>query len=710
MKIFSFLLLLVFASNSFSQDSFNHAIHLSKLAPEGVLLDKGWKFQAGDNPEWAMPGYDDRGWRSINPALELHNLPEVREAEIGWFRLKLEVDSLLASKSLAILVSTIGASEIYLNGKLIYRFGIVSANYKEEQTRFFFDRPFSLKLDQQTSHVIAIRYSFNKENLYLRFTNTRPCMRLILNTNNQAFTDYIEREGFYSTLRSIQVSFYLPLGFLLLFLYFSYRRKKEYLYIGVFCFCFFLGMLMNILALESNSVSELSFYLLADEILLLFGAFAFINGIYTLYKQKKSWFYYVMVVYGLLVIPFFFGFPDWSGVYNDCFFPLINFEFLRLHLQAVRRRRPGAWILLITSILLAVGLICFIWLSVTNQRTLSNLVSSICFVLPGVALSLFFAGEFAATRSALRLRLLEVEGLSQKTIAQEKEKQQILATQNETLDKQVTERTAELSQSLKDLKETQAQLIQREKMASLGELTAGIAHEIQNPLNFVNNFSDVNLELAEELHEELKAGHLQAAVLCAEEIIENERKISHHGKRADEIVKGMLQHSRTSTGKKEPTDINSLADEFLRLSYHGIRAKEKTFYATLQKDFDKNLEKINLIPQDIGRVLLNLYNNAFYAVSDKKKEQKDGYEPTVSVSTKKINDKIEIRVADNGNGISQKILDKIFQPFFTTKPTGQGTGLGLSLSYDIIKAHGGEIKVETKEGEGAEFIISLPVS
>jgi two-component system, NtrC family, sensor kinase len=195
-------------------------------------------------------------------------------------------------------------------------------------------------------------------------------------------------------------------------------------------------------------------------------------------------------------------------------------------------------------------------------------------------------------------------------------------------------------------------------------------------------------------------------------IAENEQKINHHGKRADAIVKGMLQHSRASSGKKEPTDINALADEYLRLTYHGLRAKDKTLNVTMQTDFDAGLSsvggKINIIPQDIGRVLLNLYNNAFYAVSEKKKVQQEGYEPTVSVSTKKINEKVEIKVKDNGNGIPQKVLDKIFQPFFTTKPTGQGTGLGLSLSYDIIKAHGGEIKVETKEGEGAEFIIQLP--
>jgi signal transduction histidine kinase len=272
-------------------------------------------------------------------------------------------------------------------------------------------------------------------------------------------------------------------------------------------------------------------------------------------------------------------------------------------------------------------------------------------------------------------------------------------------------------------------------MASLGELTAGIAHEIQNPLNFVNNFSEVNTELIDELKKELAVsgnqsavGSRQLAVEIIDDIKANSEKIIHHGKRADSIVKGMLQHSRSSSGQKELTDINALCDEYLRLSYHGLRAKDKDFNAKFETDFDSTLPKINVIPQDIGRVILNLINNAFYAVNEKAKKAVD-YEPTVVVSTRLesgthagvigITNIIKIIVKDNGNGIPKKVLDKIFQPFFTTKPTGQGTGLGLSLSYDIVKAHGGELQVETKEarpddpvgrGEGSEFIIYLPVS
>jgi signal transduction histidine kinase/ligand-binding sensor domain-containing protein len=283
-----------------------------------------------------------------------------------------------------------------------------------------------------------------------------------------------------------------------------------------------------------------------------------------------------------------------------------------------------------------------------------------------------------------------------------------LKRENALLETKVTLRTTELHESMEELKATQSQLIQSEKMASLGELTAGIAHEIQNPLNFVNNFSEVNRELIEEMQQEMDKGNLVDAKAISDDIKENEVKISHHGKRADAIVKGMLQHSRSSSGVKEPTDINAMADEYLRLAYHGFRAKEKEFNVALRTDFDKSIGTIGVMPQDISRVLLNIFNNAFYSVNEKNKSVTTGYEPTVSVTTIKTDKNITISIKDNGNGIPQKVVDKIFQPFFTSKPTGQGTGLGLSLSYDIIKAHGGEIKVETKPGESAEFIIQLP--
>ena len=270
-----------------------------------------------------------------------------------------------------------------------------------------------------------------------------------------------------------------------------------------------------------------------------------------------------------------------------------------------------------------------------------------------------------------------------------------------------------IEKAYNDLKLTQQQLIQSEKMASLGELTAGIAHEIQNPLNFVNNFSEVNKELIEELMEERHKAQRKETQDIEDKVLDdikaNEEKINHHGKRADAIVKGMLQHSRSSTGQKESSEINALVDEYLRLAYHGLRAKDKSFNAGIKTDFDSSIGQIKIVPQDIGRAILNLINNAFYAVNEKAKVQSaaGGYKPLVVVNTKRKENKIEIKIADNGNGIPQNVVGKIFQPFFTTKPTGQGTGLGLSLAYDIVKAHGGEIKVNTTEGEGSEFIVVL---
>jgi signal transduction histidine kinase len=303
---------------------------------------------------------------------------------------------------------------------------------------------------------------------------------------------------------------------------------------------------------------------------------------------------------------------------------------------------------------------------------------------------------------AIAARKVELEGLvAERTVE--------LTTQKE-----------ELQSTLDELRTTQAQLIQSEKMASLGELTAGIAHEIQNPLNFVNNFSEVNQELLMEMNVEIEKGNLDEVKLIIKDIIENEQKINHHGKRADAIVKGMLQHSRSSSGIKEPTEINALADEYLRLAYHGLRAKDKSFNATMKTDFDKSIGKLKVVPQDLGRVILNLITNAFYAVNEKKKApQPPGgalYEPTVTVRTSFLppaggqRGTCLISVSDNGNGIPQSALDKVFQPFFTTKPSGQGTGLGLSMSYEIVtKGHGGELKVENKIGEGATFTIVLPV-
>ncbi len=299
-----------------------------------------------------------------------------------------------------------------------------------------------------------------------------------------------------------------------------------------------------------------------------------------------------------------------------------------------------------------------------------------------------------------------------KRISERKDELEILVAERTT---EITKQRNELQETVKELQATQAQLIQQEKLASLGELTAGIAHEIQNPLNFVNNFSEVSMELIDEMEEEMAKGDMEEATAIANDIKQNLEKIRHHGKRADGIVKGMLQHSRASSNVKELTNLNTIADEYFRLAYHGLRAKDKSFNADLVTNFDPNLPEINIVSQDVGRVLLNMFTNAFYAVHQKQKTIGGDFKPKVEVSTRVISaangKELEITVKDNGSGIPDAIKDKIMQPFFTTKPAGEGTGLGLSLSYDIIvKAHKGHINIQSKEGEGTSFIITLPLA
>jgi two-component system NtrC family sensor kinase len=298
-------------------------------------------------------------------------------------------------------------------------------------------------------------------------------------------------------------------------------------------------------------------------------------------------------------------------------------------------------------------------------------------------------------------------------LQQEREKHLLLEQQNERLEQQVQQRTADLQQSLNHLQATQRQLIQSEKLASLGELTAGVAHEIQNPLNFVLNFSEVSVELVQELKEEvlhqLPATTMAPAAELLQNLEDNLQRITQHGQRAGGIVQGMLLHARTSASERQPTNLNALTDQFLRLAYQGMRAKDKTFNVTIETQFAPDMELVSVAPQDIGRVLLNLFNNALYALRKRQQAQEPSYQPLLQVTTQCRSGQVELRVRDNGPGIAADVLDKIFQPFFTTKPTGEGSGLGLSISYDIVtQGHGGQLLCQTQEGAYTEFIMRLP--
>ena len=442
----------------------------------------------------------------------------------------------------------------------------------------------------------------------------------------------------------------------------------------------------------------------------------------------------------LITIAFYFSFFVGSFVIKDpatkmnLVFLISVFNIISLIIICTatgRKNRFGYWVMIPYLLMLFSVIISIISLSTGSPPPFMGLPhSNLGFLIDLVLLAYIISIRFKLEQKQEEAARLEAQEL---LYLQTKENERIIINQNILLEQKVTERTKaleqqklvvektnnELEETLGDLKSTQAQLIHSEKMASLGELTAGIAHEIQNPLNFVTNFSEVSSELLDEMKTELANNNKDEVLVIADDLKRNLEKINHHGKTVGNIVKGMLQHSRASTGQKELTDINALAEEYLRLSFLGFRAKDESFNAQIKTDFDETLSsdkdgngKIRIVPADIGRALLNLINNAFYVVLEKKKKHShdESFEPTVLVSTRREKEYIEIRVKDNGFGIPKELADKIFQPFFTTKPTGEGTGLGLSLSYDIItKEHGGELKVVSKENEGAEFIIKLPI-
>jgi two-component system NtrC family sensor kinase len=677
------------------------AARTTKFASGWIALDSGWKFKAGDNSDWARPGFDDSSWQPISLFQDLYNLPQIPKNGIVWFRLKLTTDSTLLNRQLVMRIYQTGASEVYLDGKLIHRFGIVSAN--PDSVKYYSPNGIllSFPVAYNTGQTLAIRFAnlSNRYPIYLNFlrSNLEPWVTTLDNASDDNFT------RFYRTYNNrinigIGVATILCVLYLSLFLFFPAQKINLYFSLSNFFFALFL--IFNTININYHGASfKFGIFSIAFTVIYLV---LFLYCIYKIFNQKLGWIYWSLLVAGIISVPAVFLIN--GGVISTIIAVLILIDILRISIRSLPHNKAGAWIILIG---VTIDLIYWTFNLLSGLGIIIipgiDSYSSFAFLLAPLSLAIYLGYAFGMTSQSLRQKLVQVEQLSN-------EKQQILSAQKETLENQVKKRTSELNQSLENLRSTQSQLIQSEKMASLGELTAGIAHEIQNPLNFVNNFSEVSNELIDEMNSELASGNLQLATEIAGDIKQNLEKINQHGKRADAIVKGMLQHSRSSTGVKEPTDINALADEYLRLSYHGLRAKDKSFNATLKTDFDETIGNINIIPQDIGRVLLNLMNNAFYAVAEKKKTSQEGYEPTVLISTKRVNEKVEITVADNGNGITQKVLDKIFQPFFTTKPTGEGTGLGLSLSYDIVKAHGGEIKVETKAGEGSEFIIQLPIA
>jgi len=699
--------------------------------PDFLSIDTTWKYHPGmAKPEYFDPNFDDQQWQTVsNKYLDTLFLHSVNWSGTGVFRKKFTVPDSLRNRRAEFFIGQGGASEIYLDGKLVCRFGIVAGTPRDE---YINQKAVQIELDSQSSHQLVLYYSNHIDTALLsRFGFVGYGIKLSI--YNPADDDPLD--SFTHAVISICIILSFCLFFLFVYGFYPFRLASlmSALYLANFSMIFIGGILTlstNFKTLVlGNDVWNIGFDCNPIWNVL------FLYSIYYKRMPKRSW---ILVAVMIIFVSFIFFATPLSLKIVVPIIIFISLEGWRIIILGIRDKRTGFWILAIGTFISLLGSFIaifdafnfFPWYLTTTQIILA-IVTDLSFPL---TLSLQLAWEFGTSNRDLRRQLAHVNDLSRKNLEQEQEKQQILAEQNEMLEKQVTERTHEVvsqkqeiekqrdqvTYTLGELRSTQNQLIQSEKMASLGELTAGIAHEIQNPLNFVNNFSELNTELIEEMNREIDSGNLVQIKNIATDLGQNTEKITHHGKRADAIVKGMLLHSRKSTGQKEPTDINALTDEYLRLSYHGLRARDKSFNANMETSFDETLGKINIIPQDIGRVLLNLFNNAFYAVNEKgilvnqsgspANTAGKSYEPLVSVSTKKTDGKVEVRITDNGTGIPQKVVDKIFQPFFTTKPTGQGTGLGLSLSYDIIKTSGGTIEVQTQEGSGTTFIIQLPIN
>jgi two-component system, NtrC family, sensor kinase len=686
-----------------------------------LAFDTTWKYHDGPaKQQFFESDYDDHDWQTVKNDF-LQNLPgniTIRPI-LAVFRKKFNVPDSLKNRRFELFVDQFGASEIYLDGKLVYRFGSLTEQSRDE---IILQKAVQLVLDSQSSHLLAIYYSSHiRESVISRFDLIN--YDIALSPLVPQFDNTMEPSP--HALVSLSIILVFCLFFCFVYGFYPYRLASlmSALMLANFSLIFLAGVVDIFTSVNSfiitNDLWQIGFTLNPGWNLL------FLYSLYYRKLPKRSW-----IPAGLMIVsvPFVLYYSPFPFHIIVPLLALYQIESWRILILGIRNKRTGFWILFIGEAISIFGSLIsifdlfnfFPWYLTTTQTVLA-IVTDLSFPL---TLALQLAWEFGSANRDLRRQLAQVSDLSNKNLEQEKEKQQILASQNEMLEKQVAERTFQVvsqkeeiekqrdqvTTTLGELRATQNQLIQSEKMASLGELTAGIAHEIQNPLNFVNNFSEVNTELIDEMKKEIDAGNMNQIKSITADLQLNTEKITHHGKRADAIVKGMLQHSRKSTGLKEPTDINALAAEYLRLSYQGLRARDKTFNAGMETRFDESIGKINIVPQDLGRVLLNLYNNAFYAISERAKQESGRYEPTVTVSTKKLADYVVISVMDNGTGIPQKVLDKIFQPFFTTKPTGQGTGLGLSLSYDIVKAHGGELNVNTKEGLGTEFVIRIPVT
>ena len=683
-----------------------------------VVLDEGWTYHMGDQLEASRIDYEGHDWKPIRPNADIvESIPADAKTGIGWVRLRFRVTATARKQQLAMMLRQSVASEIYLNGKSIAQYGVISTNPSKIVADDPMHEPVQLDISNDSIQVLAVRFAIQPGIRYTKhYGASNPFFSITVVRNNIAVEKY---KGIY--MRPWLDLFMQGIIFMVFIVHFSFfimlPVRRANLYFALAALFSVIGTMTHNYYSYGARPDEKFFLAVMTSVFYASHQIFMFTSIHSYLKLRtKVWFWILVALesFGILLAALWYK-KGWNLL---GWLPLVCYLFIIVVSSVAQRRQvKEARILTIGFSIACVSFLIFLVYAIVqpthhflvplfNPPTFAFLIYTLA---PPAAVSFFLAYDFAKTSKRLQDKLYEVEILSRKNVAVEKEKQELLASQNIQLEAKVHERTAALNHSLDELKSAQSLLIQSAKMASLGELTAGIAHEIQNPLNFVNNFSDVNSELIDDANKEIDNGNISDVKTILEIIKDNEEKINHHGKRADAIVKGMLQHSRSSVGGKEPTDINALAYEYLRLAFHGWRAKDKKFNVNLISEFDQAITPVVVVRQDIGRVILNLINNAFYTVTERNKQNPVGYEPTVYLTTKKSGHGVLITVKDNGNGIPQRLLDKIFHPFFTTKPSGQGTGLGLSLSYDIVKAHNGELKVITKEGEGSEFFIQLPL-
>ncbi len=708
---------------------------------------KGWHFKQGNDTAWAKKDIDLTGWKRLMPTELTEKMADKDGRLEGWFRIKIIPDSTFGETSFGFKISTWAASDLYIDGKRIASFGNTGLNgapYKENRfTGNILPVPVNLKPGNEYTvalHVVDYLSPFPSHELKAKELGLGSMIRIVVpkyySTIVQEATD-----GVYLYTIVGAISAVLSLLFWLLF--FQNRIEKNLLFFSLTSSFLTIFLIAQSFALNNGIVyGGISYVWLwvcnvvqSTFSLLYFMSIPIILA--RIFKRRFSRYiiisfiliiFYIIITISALVVPD----QKINDIIGGLFLLLLIISSVYYVVTSWKALKGAQWSIVIGLMVGLFALTLIVLFQIISPEAFTKWVNEYLFF--GI---LFLSFPFSMMiYVVMRFKEInhDVQENAKQVVQMSEEKKEQALNQQKILQEEVNRQTAEIRTTLDHLKSTQSQLIQSEKMASLGELTAGIAHEIQNPLNFVNNFSELSVDLAKELKEEVEKIEIpEKDKEYVSEIIgdltQNQEKINHHGKRASSIVKGMLEHSRKSSGTKEPTDINALADEYLRLAYHGLRAKDKDFNATMETHFDPTLPKMDIIPQDIGRVLLNLINNAFYAVKERSKNGENGYQPTVSVSSERVDspsgaglpasqqaggergkgDFIQIAIKDNGSGIPEHIKDKIFQPFFTTKPTGQGTGLGLSLAYDIVKAHGGEMNVETKEGEGSDFFITLPV-